>query len=197
MIIQTYQGGVARKLATGVADPGTRLIVDEAALASLGPATVAAAADADAKFQKALKGFVYGQIGVPSPLTLRVLPGLSAMVTPPGGSDIPLLQALGLMEDALSKEMGPSAFAGMSIVLTAHVTLPKLFDATQPPFDRVVVGAKLVKGAAQALEGVWPVIGPWREVLGVAIQAADIGKLVYLGCETQAVSFTPAVGSAR
>jgi hypothetical protein len=187
MIIQTYKGGVARNLVTGVADPGTRLIVVESALASLGPAAPAAASEAEAQFQKAMKGFVYGQMGVPSPLTLRVLPGLSAMVTPPGGSDIPLLHVLGLMEDALRKELGPSAFAGMSIVLTAHETLPKLFDDTQPTFDRVVGGAKLVKGAAQALEAVWPVIGPWREVLGVAIQAADIGKLVYLGCEAYPV----------
>jgi len=197
MIIQSYKGGVARTLATGIADKSTRLIVDEAVLPSLGPVNMASAGSNDAEFQKALKGFVYAQAGVPSPLTLRVLPGLSALVTPPGGSDMPLLQAVGLMEDALRKEMGPSAFAGMAIVLTAHQTLPKIFDENVPSFDRAVVAAKLVKGAAQALEGVWPAIGPWREVLGVAIQAADIGKLVYLGCEAQPAAFTPAAGSAR
>jgi hypothetical protein len=192
MIIQAVKPGVARRLAPAVRDPQCKLVVDAALAPALGLTPAPAPADPthDA-FLKAARGYAMARLGVPSPLTLKLAPGLAAAVLPPGTDDMTLRFALGRMEEALKEELGPGMFSGLSFVLAARENVPKLLDPSKRLVDRGLAGAKVVNGAARALEQVWPQIRPWREVLGVALTVAEGGRVAYLGYQAYATP-TPA-----
>lgn len=185
MIIQAVKPHVARRLAPAVRDPQRKLVVDAALAPALGLVPAPAGKEHDA-FVKAARGFAMSQLGVPSPLTLKLAPGLASAALPPGADDMSLRFALGRMEDALKEELGPGVFSGLSFVLAARENVPKLLDPSKPMFDRTLAGAKVVSSTAKALEHLWPQIRPWREVLGVVVTVAEGGRVAYLGYQAYA-----------
>jgi len=113
--------------------PATRLLVDQALLAApgAGPAPPRPCAD-EAAFLEAEKSFAFRCFGVPTPLPLRAAPGIAAFAAEHEVDDLSLRFALGELDGTLRAAIGEQAFAGLSLVLTARETLPKLFDGARP-----------------------------------------------------------------
>lgn len=172
----------ARALARPVGDPATRLLVDRALLVPPpGPPVAVAVGASEAAFRRAATSFAFRAVGVPTPLLLRAAPGLARFAAERGVDEVPLRFALAALDQELRAAVGAEAFAGLSLLLTARDTLPKLLDAGRPGAERGLAGLRLVASATTALALAYPRLGPWAELLGVAAKVGDGARVAYLG----------------
>ena len=179
----TFKPYVARQLVAHVADPSTHMLADRAGLAGLG--LTVPAEPPEASFAEGVQSLALDVADLPTPVMLDALNGFAGLATSATPGNPSLAYSARLMERAICEQIGESPYALFTLVLTAPKTLSTLLDDEAPGAERALVAGHVAHGVATALEAVWPHIGPWRKYLGVALQVADAGQLVYLGASSK------------